>query len=344
MALEPTRVFVVESSPALRQLVRTLLGRDPSIRVVGQSAGVAEALTQLETLEPDVLTLGTTPVPAGTADPMADLRRRRPGMAVLVVGQSTTRDHLTRMDALGRGAADFVALPVVTTDLDRNGDGLVSRVLSLGRRRTATPATATPPRALVGAPKVLVIGASTGGPDAVAAVMARLPHPLPFPTLVVVHMPPMFTGLFAERLAKSSRRPVVEARNGLVLGPGITVVAPGDHHLAVARTEAEVRARLDRGPPVHSVRPAVDVTLSSVVDAYGGSVLAVILTGIGRDGCEGAGLVHRAGGRVLVQSEATSVVWGMPGSVVDAGYASQVLSPVEIGDAVAARVQLGVGP
>lgn len=183
-----------------------------------------------------------------------------------------------------------------------------------------------------------MLAGSTGGPDALAKVLSGLPADFPVPVLVVQHMPPVFTTMFAQRLDRVSPLSVREAADGDRVRRGEVLLAPGDHHLRVVRRGLEVSATLDRGEPVHFCRPAADPLLHSVVQAYGGAVLATVVTGMGVDGLAGCAEVVAAGGTVLVQDEATSVVWGMPGAVARAGIAEAVL-PVE---ELAARIVAGV--
>ncbi|HEX8627775.1 MAG TPA: chemotaxis response regulator protein-glutamate methylesterase [Catenuloplanes sp.] len=173
--------------------------------------------------------------------------------------------------------------------------------------------------------EVIAVGCSTGGPDALSRILQELPGTLPVPVVVVQHMPPMFTRMFAERLNRTSALTVVEATDNQPLRPGTVYLAPGDFHLSVTRRGAAVVTRLESGPPENFCRPAVDVLFRSVAHHYRGNVLAVILTGMGQDGRRGAEVLRAAGAEILAQDQATSVVWGMPGAVVNAGLADDVL-------------------
>jgi two-component system chemotaxis response regulator CheB len=174
-------------------------------------------------------------------------------------------------------------------------------------------------------PKVVVIGVSTGGPTALATILPHLPAGFPLPILVVQHMPALFTRLLAERLCTTCRLPVKEASQGDRVDAGRILIAPGDFHLRVASRGGEVQANLDQSPPQNFCRPAVDALFSSIADVYGGAVIAVILTGMGHDGLRGVELLKARGASILAQNEASSVVWGMPGAVVNAGLADCVL-------------------
>ncbi len=184
--------------------------------------------------------------------------------------------------------------------------------------------------------RVLAVAASTGGPVALAELFGALPSRLDVPVVVTQHMPAAFTRRLAERLAAAHGRPCAEARDGEPLRAGHVYVAPGDHHLTVDRGAWDVRVRLTREAPVQHCRPAADPMFASVAAAYGPGALAVVLTGMGHDGRDGCAAVVGAGGRVLVQDEATSVVWGMPGAVAQAGLATAVLSVPQIAAYVAA--------
>ena len=185
---------------------------------------------------------------------------------------------------------------------------------------------------------VLAIGVSTGGPNALSQVMAALPGEFPVPIVVVQHMPPVFTRLLAERLSETSRFRVREAAAGEALEPGSVWLARGDYHLVVERSDKQLRVNVNQEPPENSCRPAVDVLFRSVAQVFGAGSLAVVLTGMGRDGLRGSEEIRAAGGQVLVQDEATSVVWGMPGFVANAGLANAVLPLPEIAAEIERRV------
>ena len=182
-----------------------------------------------------------------------------------------------------------------------------------------------PPRSLPGRKRdIVAIGVSTGGPNALAEIFPSLPSRFPCPILIVQHMPPLFTRMLAERLSAQSKVPVEEAAEGAVVEPGKALIAPGGYHMRLKRSGAQVVATLDQSPPVNSCRPAVDVLFSSVAEIYGSGALGVILTGMGQDGLEGAKQLKAQGACILAQDKATSVVWGMPGFVVEAGLADAV--------------------
>jgi two-component system chemotaxis response regulator CheB len=190
---------------------------------------------------------------------------------------------------------------------------------------------------------VLAIGCSTGGPDALSQIVRALPASLPVPVVVVQHMPPVFTKMFAERLDRLASVHVVEAESGTPLQPGTVYLAPGDHHLEVARRGTGVLTNLTSAPPENFCRPAVDVLFRSVAKVYGGAAIAVILTGMGQDGKRGAEELRSAGAEIVAQDEASSVVWGMPGAVVGAGLADAVLPLQDMASHLITRTAGGRG-
>ncbi len=186
---------------------------------------------------------------------------------------------------------------------------------------------------------MVAIGASTGGPNALTELFGRLPAPFPVPIVIVQHMPPMFTRLLAERLSAQSGSRVEEGASGVTLQPGRVWVAPGDYHMIVVRDGTQVRMQIHQDPPENSCRPAVDVLFRSLARTFGAHALAVVLTGMGSDGLRGCECVREAGGRILVQDEASSVVWGMPGYVARAGLADRVLPISPLADEIVRRVR-----
>jgi two-component system chemotaxis response regulator CheB len=186
--------------------------------------------------------------------------------------------------------------------------------------------------------EVVAVGASTGGPNALVELVAALPPDWAVPLVIVQHMPPEFTTRLAERLSEKARLRIREAAEGEAVSAAQGWVAPGGYHLRLRRDGAAVRLALDQGPPVNSCRPAVDVLFRSAAEVYGSGVLAVVLTGMGQDGLRGCECVRAAGGQVLVQDEASSVVWSMPGAVAQAGLADRALPPQQLGREIVWRV------
>jgi two-component system, chemotaxis family, protein-glutamate methylesterase/glutaminase len=267
---------------------------------------------------------------------------------IVMFSTLTERGASATLDALSAGANEYVTKPANVGSVSQSMESvreqlipkikaLTGRPVTLGPARTAAPPPPPPvaPRTGPGKrPAVLVIGSSTGGPEALARVLPMLPATLPVPVLLVQHMPPVFTRQFAQRLDRLSPLRVVEAADGSPLVPGTVHLAPGDHHLVVRPTAQGPRTGLNQGPPENFCRPAVDPLFRSAVAAYDGAVLGVVLTGMGSDGRVGAGQIRDAGGTVVAQDQATSVVWGMPGAVTQAGFADEVLPLGRIAEAI----------
>jgi two-component system chemotaxis response regulator CheB len=351
------RVLVVDDSVVVRRLVSDALGADPRIEVVGVAANGKVALAKIDQVNPDVVTLDIEMPVMDGLETLRHLRRLHPRLPVVMFSTLTERGASATLDALELGANDYVTKPAnvgsVTASMDAVRQQLVPRLVALCGRGPAgvpvpAPAVARGADAEAGPPgprprvDVVAIGASTGGPDALTTVLAGLPANLPVPVVVVQHMPPVFTKQFADRLERKLALDVAEAEAGMAVRPGQVLIAPGDHHLRFRRPSSRpdlVFTALDQGTPENYCRPAVDVMFRSAVETWGAHVLAVVLTGMGSDGARGAVEVAGAGGVVLVQDEATSVVWGMPGSVVAAGVQPLVLPLDQVAPAIRDRLR-----
>jgi two-component system chemotaxis response regulator CheB len=296
------RVLIVHEDVVARRLAAGVLGADPALAVVGTAPGGRIALAKVPRANPDVVVLDVAAPGADGQDTLAALRKAYPLLPVVLFG------------AAHRPEAD------VREGARRLREDLVPRVKQ-SYARFAGPDRAAAPRPV----EVVAVGASTGGPPALAAVLGPLPLNCPVPIVVVQHVLPGFTAFVAERLAAQVRIGASQARAGEAIRPGHAWVAPGGQHMELVRGAEAVRVRLQQGPPENSCRPSVDVLFRSVAEAYGPGALAVVLTGMGKDGLRGCEAVRAAGGQVLVQDEASSVVWGMPGAVARAGLADAVL-------------------
>lgn len=338
-----TRVMVVDDSAVVRGLIAKQLAADPRIDVVCTASNGELALRELERHDVDIVVLDIEmPVMDGiTALPL--IRARRPGVRVIMASTLTRRNAEISLKALQLGASDYVAKPETglagAQEFQRE---LLSKIAALApkRRPTATttstvqaawPRTPLVPRPRRGRPQVLAIGASTGGPPALLQVFEAIRGSISQPILLTQHMPATFTALLAEQLARAGDRPCAEAQDGEPVLGGRCYVAPGGWHMTVEREGAGAVIRLNQDPPENFCRPAVDPMLRSAARTYGGGVLALILTGMGADGAKGCTAVAEAGGRFIVQDEATSVVWGMPGAAAATGLAESVLPISEIG-------------
>src|SRR5262245_3634570 len=286
---------------------------------------------------------------------LRELRKSYPRLPVIMFSALTERGAAATLDALAAGATDYFAKPSAACGADAARrvirDELIPAIKTLcapapAPARAAVARPAAPGEARRPTPaapvELVAVGTSTGGPNALAELFSGLPGALPVPIVIVQRMPPMFTRLLAERLSAQSPVRVEEGRSGGALRPGHAWVAPGDHHMIVVRDGPGGRVLLHQDPPENSCRPAADVLFRSVAEAFGPSALAVVLTGMGQDGLRGCEAIRAAGGQVLVQDEATSVVWGMPGFVARAGLADKVLPLALIAGEVVRRV--GSGP
>jgi len=321
----PVRVLVVDDSAYIRKVVREMLTRNGAIEVVGTARDGEEALDAVETLRPDVV-VSDLIMPG--VDGVEFIRRQMAIRPVPIVIVSIAAESSERvLSGLDAGAIDFVQKPtaLATEKVYDVADELVSKVVAaagapLGRLREIGPAPALPMRS---APRgrfdILLIGVSTGGPQGLKAVVPRLPAAFPLPVVIVMHMPVGYTEAYAQRLDDASALTVIEARDGDRIRPGTVLIAPAGRHLTFHREGSEVVARLDVKPLDTPHRPSVDVLLQSAAEVFGDRTLAVVMTGMGADGREGAAWVKARGGVVLTEAEETCVVYGMPRSVVEAG-------------------------
>lgn len=375
MAGPKIRVLICDDSIVIRRLITDVLKTDDEIEVVGTAVNGKNALDKLPMLKPDVMTLDVEMPVMDGLQTLVEVRKRDKKLPIIMFSTLTERGAGATLDALERGASDYVTKPAnvgsVSESMEAVRSQLIPKIKSLTGRAPMPPKRARPafggepPKGAAPAPgaagaaagagapittagrtgkvDVVCIGVSTGGPDALTTVISHLPGNLPVPVVVTQHMPPVFTQLFAQRLDTKSAVKVVEARNGEPVTPGKVLIAPGDYHMRLKRSGDAVTAVLDQGPQENYCRPAVDPMFRSVAEVYGGNVLSVIMTGMGQDGHRGAEPILRAGGALLVQDEATSVVWGMPGAAVAAGLPCDIIPLPQLAEAITARTMSGRG-
>ena len=354
------RVMVVDDSVVIRGMISRWIGAEPDMEVTASLRTGLDAVNQLERINPDVAVLDIEMPELDGISALPRLLAKKRDLVIIMASTLTRRNAEISFKALSLGASDYIPKPESTREataaetfhhdliqkirhlgakaLRRSASACASTsspspVLDRAREVTARPAAAPAVPVQLArrpfsnlAPRVLLIGSSTGGPQALMTLIADIGPVIDrFPVLITQHMPPTFTTILAEHLARSSRRPAHEAVDGEVVKAGRIYLAPGGRHMRVVRHGAETAIALDDGPPVNFCKPAVDPLFTSAIDVWQGSTLAVILTGMGSDGMRGGKDIVAAGGSVIAQDEATSVVWGMPGAAANAGICAAVL-------------------
>jgi two-component system chemotaxis response regulator CheB len=334
MKKNPVRVLVVDDSALMRKLIPQLLQADDSIEVVGTAMDGTFCLKKIEELKPNVVTLDLEMPGMNGIDTLKEIMRRQP-VPVIVFSSHSTEGASVTLKALGLGAFDFVAKPRdASMHLAETAKELISKVKAAAdcklkprilpgiivrpEKREAPPA---------GSPtKIVAIGISTGGPQALEFVLSQLPADFPASVVVVQHMPEGFTDMFARRLDELSALRVKEAQSGDVLLPGRVLICPGSRHIKVKRLPMGDIAVLCDDPRVNGHRPSADVLLRSAAEEFKTQAVGVLMTGMGDDGAEGMGAVKKAGGMTIAQSEDSCVVYGMPKAAIERGYASRVVA------------------
>lgn len=350
------RVLVVDDAVVMRKMITDVLGRDPQIEVCGTAANGKIALQKLPQLNPDLVTMDVEMPEMDGIETLRELRKTYPKLPVIMFSTLTAKGATTTLDALSLGATDYVTKPAnvgsVAEGIQRLETDLVPKIKAHCRHLRADgppgdhtqfvsrlkPVTLSP-RTSSRPIEIVCIGTSTGGPNALADVFKNFPVDFPVPIVVVQHMPPMFTAMLAERLAATSQVRFHEGAHGQVIEPGHGYIAPGGKHMEVKRVGLQTVLQLHEGPPENSCRPAVDVLFRSVVAGFGASALGVILTGMGQDGLRGCQLLREQGGQLIAQDEKSSVVWGMPGCVAQAGLADTIVPLDRVCDEIVRRVK-----
>jgi two-component system, chemotaxis family, protein-glutamate methylesterase/glutaminase len=353
---EPLRVMVVDDSVVIRGLISRWIQAEPDMVVAASLRTGLEAVNQVERVNPDVAVLDIEMPELDGISALPLLLAKKRNLIVIMASTLTRRNAEISFKALSLGASDYIPKPESTREItaaETFHHDLVQKIRSLGARvrRAAQPLSSPPPaldrsrepsprphpapiapqqlvRRAFGtqAPRALLIGSSTGGPQALMTLVTELGPVIDrFPVLITQHMPPTFTTILAEHLARSSHRPAHEAVDGEVVKPGRIYLAQGGRHMRVAKHGADIVIALDDGPPVNFCKPAVDPLFTSAIDVWQGGVLAVVLTGMGSDGMRGGKEIVAAGGSVIAQDEASSVVWGMPGAAANAGICAAIL-------------------
>ena len=336
------KVLIVDDSALVRRMLTEMLSSDPSIMVLGAAHDAYDAREKIKALNPDVLTLDVEMPRMDGLTFLRNLMRLRP-MPVIMVSSLTDRGAEVTLDALSIGAFDYLSKPKIdlAATLGDYKDELIAKVKAAASARLRSPsasAAATadvvlakraPQRQLRTTERIIAIGASTGGTEAIKDVLIHLPPDTPG-IVITQHIPKLFSGAFARRMDSVCQLSVCEAEDRQQVLRGHACIAPGDKHLRLVRDGARYVCRLDEGPPVNRHKPSVDVLFRSVAQEAGRNAIGVILTGMGKDGAVGLKEMRDAGSRTIAQDEATSIVWGMPGEAVAVGAAADVLPLGEI--------------
>ena len=337
------RVLVVDDSAYVRKVIKQMLSRSPFLEVVGSARDHTEALAMVETLNPDVVTLDLIMPGEGGLGFLKQQMPRRP-LPVVVVSIAEATSELV-LDALDLGATDFVQKPsaLATEKMFEMSDELVEKVKAAASVKLRRPEAVKPEIVTLHArPEttkwnfdIVVIGISTGGPQALKQVIPRLPKSFPVPIAVVLHMPVGYTDLYAQRLGELSQLSVEEAQHGARVEPGKVLIAPAGRHLKFVRDGGgSVVIHLDAVPFDTLHRPSVDVLFRSAAEVFEDRVLAIVMTGMGTDGKEGASWVKANGGRVFTEAESSCVVYGMPRATFEAGLSDRVVSLEKMAEAI----------
>ena len=349
-----TRILVVDDAIAIRGILSKVLAETPGFQVVATAENGQIAIEKFEVHKPDIVILDVImPVLDGLST-LKELRKRDRRTRILMYSALTKKGATETVDALLFGADDYLPTAAQMDNRaaveDQIRKTVVPKIKELVAEESraaafqATPTSSKPP-AVAGPSRpasrrldLVVIGASTGGPEAFSDLMPRFPADFPVPVMVVQHMPANFTRILAERLSTQSQLDVIEPVGGESLRPGMVLIAPGDHHMGITKEAIELKVQLHRSPRVNNCRPSVDVMLESVVKAVGGRAVCAILTGMGKDGLNGCTALAEAGGQVIAQDRGTSTIWGMPRAVAEAGVAHSVVPLDGIYSEIATRV------
>ncbi len=346
-------MLIVDDSLLYRKIVRDSLDTIPGVEILSSAGDGVAALEKIERLQPDLITLDLEMPGLNGIQVLEEIRKRKLSTQAIMISSATQSDAERTMQALRSGAFDFIVKPRTNSLEDSRqqlNQDLRTRIdafrVKTNRTRTSTPQLASP--SAVGnlrnlewshPIRAVAIGVSTGGPDALRKLIPKLPADFPAPILIVQHMPPMFTRLLADGLNSSSALTVQEAQTGDLVKAGNVFIAPGGKQMKIVKEGNDVRIRITDDPPENSCRPAVDYLFRSLVPIYGADSLGVIMTGMGSDGLVGCRQFKQAGAKVMVQDEASCVVFGMPRFPIQEGLADEVVSLQDMADRIQRRVR-----
>ena len=347
------KILIVDDSVVVRRLLSNVLDGDAGLEVVGTAANGKIALAKISQVNPDLIVLDVEMPEMDGLETLAAIRKQNREIPVIMFSALTELGAVATLNALALGATDYVTKPhnmkSKEAALDHIREQLIPKIKAFcngGKRQKlgnikvaekeniATTISPIKPRFISSnlavnfksKIEIVAVGVSTGGPNALETILQDLPANFPVPIVIVQHMPPVFTKRLADRLAEKCKIRVEEAVTGDILEPGVVSIAPGDYHMVLEKQGFGARIVTNQEARENSCRPAVDVLFRSAAKIYGAGVLGVVLTGMGQDGLHGCQNIREAGGKIIVQDEASSVVWGMPGSVVNSGFADRVVS------------------
>lgn len=349
------KVLVVDDMAIVRKLLTDLISEDPQLEVVGVAADGKIALSKLGQLKPDIVILDVEMPEMNGLETVQNIRKIDARIPIVMFSAVTMSGAQVTLDALNSGANDYVTKPEKMTSIDESKEYLRRSLITKIRTLTGldqivfaeVPKTIQPvPKAQAVLPplshkpiEIVGIGISTGGPNALMTLFSGMPSRFSCPIVIVQHMPATFTKLFADRLGTITGLQVKEAQDGDVLGPNTVWLAPGNYHMVLSREGFKTVIRLNQNPEENFCRPAVDPLFRSIADIYGGASLGVIMTGMGQDGLLGAEEIRRQGGQIILQDEATSAVWGMPGACYRAGISNDVFPLEQLAFEISRRVE-----
>lgn len=344
------RVLIVDDSSVVRRILKTVLLSDPDFNLVGAGCDGKEGIELALKLKPDLVILDVDMPIMNGLEVLAELKQQNPELPIIMFSSLVQKGSLITLDAISLGADDYYCKPSTSSPeetIELLKKDLLPRMKAVFKKNQSSSGVYDLPQAVKKihkqvvksvTPKILAIGISAGGPEALKVLLMALPSPFPVPAIITQHMPAGFTKSLADHLNTQTRHAVTEAVDGETLVNGKFLLAPGDYHMVIEPSLAGNKVRLNQGPAENYCRPAVDPMLRSVAKVYGSSALTVIMTGMGQDGLEGCKVIHKAGGKILVQDKTSSVVWGMPGSVYKEGLADEALSIQDLSTEIMARL------
>ena len=348
------RILLIDDAVVVRKALSEAIARDPALEVAATAVNGRVGIAKFAAMRPDIVLLDIEMPEMGGIETLQELRKIDARVPIIMFSSLTERGAAVTLESLSLGATDYVTKPsnidgVATIDTITRD--LIPKIRALChlpgihgtfRPETELPRLLPPQPRLFSPVRIVVIGVSTGGPDALARVLPQLPADFPVPILIAQHMPAIFTSMLAGRLSSRSGLSVRECVSGEPLLPGSAILAPGDFHMELRDRNGTLQLITSQGPRENFCRPSVDVLFRSVAQAFGARALAIVLTGMGQDGLKGCEMLRAQGARIYVQDEATSVVWGMPGFVARAGLADKILPLDRIAEEIVCATTLQI--